>query len=236
MGIVESMPWSRKRGITISGHHHAGNEEDGAVLAELLDLDAQVLGGYLAEVTSRVAHLADDQSVRRIADLGCGTGNGSVALAQVFGEAEIVAVDQSGEFLARLQAKARDLGLGDRVRTVEGNLDEKWPALGTVDLVWMSMSLHHLADPDAALTRILAALRPAGLLAVAEMGAHLRFLPDDLGLGEPGLEARCQAALAALMAEALPDLGSDWGPRLVEGGILGRDQAGLRDRGRPAAA
>jgi hypothetical protein len=41
-----------------------------------------------------------------------------------------------------------------------------------------------------------------------------RFLPDDIGLGRPGLEARCHAAAAEALAHDLPHLGDDWGTRL----------------------
>jgi SAM-dependent methyltransferase len=94
-----------------------------------------------------------------------------------------------------------------------------WPAVDTLDLVWASASLHHVADPDRVLTEVFAALRPGGLLAVIEMGSFPRFLPDDLGLGRPGLEARCHALLADDHADAVPNLGSDWGPRLPRAGF-----------------
>ncbi len=82
-----------------------------------------------------------------------------------------------------------------------------------------SSSLHHLADPDRVLTQVSGALCPGGLLAVLEMDSFPRFLPDDLGLGRPGLEARCHAALAEQRAAEVPQLGSDWGPRLSRAGF-----------------
>ena len=92
--------------------------------------------------------------------------------------------------------KARVLGVADRVRAIQADLDAAWPAIDTVDLVWASSSLHHMADPDRVLTEVFAAIRPGGLLVVAELDSFPRFLPDDLGLGRPGLEARCHAVLA----------------------------------------
>ena len=85
-----------------------------------------------------------------------------------------------------------------------------------MDLVWASNSLHHMKDPDQVLAWVFAALRPGGLLAVAEMDSFPRFLPDDVG---PGLEARLQAALAEARADELPHLYSDWGPRLGAAGF-----------------
>ena len=200
-------------------HHHGAHDADSATLADLLDLDAEVLGSYLSSAIARVHDLAAHRPVRRIVDLGCGTGSAAVILAQRFPDAEVVAVDQSAEMLARLQAKAARLGLTDRVRVVEADLDEPWPAIGTADVVWSSMALHHLADPDRALKRIFAAIDPGGLLAVAEMISAIRFLPDDIGVGRPGLEERCIAALAEQRSASMPYLGADWGALVARAGF-----------------
>src|SRR5579863_1731767 len=199
-------------------HHHPGDE---AAQAELLDLDAEVLEPYWSEVTGRVRDQAAGRPVRRVLDLGCGTGNGALTLARRFPAADVIAVDQSGAFLARVRDKARALGLDGCVRTVETDLDEPWPAFGPVDVVWSSMALHHLADPDRALKQIFSLLPAGGLLAVAEVREQLRLLPDDLGLGRPGLETRCRAALHERAAEVMPYLGADWGQLLTRAGFAG---------------
>jgi SAM-dependent methyltransferase len=199
-------------------HHHAA-ETNSAALAGLLDLDAEVLHSYLSEVIAWVGELAADLPRRRILDLGSGTGSGALALAQRFPEAEVIALDISADFLDRVGEKARALGVAGRVRTVQADLDAAWPAIGPVDLVWASNSLHHAADPDRVLTEVFAMLQPGGLLAVAEMDSFPRFLPDDLGLGRPGLEARCHAAIAEGLADEVPHLGSDWASRLTKAGF-----------------
>src|ERR1039457_1484905 len=192
---------------------------DDSAMAELLDLDAEVLHAYLSEVTALIQQLAAELPPRRILDLGSGTGTGALALLQRFEGADAIALDISAQLLQHLRDKARVLGVADRVRTVQADLDAAWPAIDPVDLVWASSSLHHMADPDRVLTGGFAALRPAGLLAVVEMDSFPRFLPDDLGLGRPGLEARCHAALAEGRAAELPHLGSDWGARLSQAGF-----------------
>jgi SAM-dependent methyltransferase len=199
--------------------HDPAAESDWAAMAELLDLDADVLHSYLSEVTAWVYERAAELPRRRILDLGSGTGTGALALVQCFTEADVIALDKSAQLLARCQAKARELGVEDRIRTVQADLDAAWPVIDPVDLVWASSSLHHMADPDRVLTEVFTAIHPGGLLAVAEMDSFPRFLPDDVGLGRPGLEARCHAALAAGMADQVPHLGSDWGPRLRQTGF-----------------
>jgi SAM-dependent methyltransferase len=201
-------------------HLHQGTDETSeSALAELVDLDAEVLHSYLSEVTGWICALAGGRPPHRLIDLGSGTGTGTFALLERFGAAEAIAVDLSAEMLRRVTGKADVLGLADRVRTVQADLDAAWPAVGPADLVWASASMHHLADPDRVLAEILATLLPGGRLVVAEIESFPRFLPDDIGLGRPGLETRCQAVLADMRATELPYLGADWGSRLTRAGF-----------------
>ena len=197
-------------------HHHGATTatDESADLAELLDLDAEVTSPLLSDAISWVGELTAGLPVRRILDLGTGTGTGALALAQRFEAAEVVAVDKSAELLDRLDAKARGLAVGDRIRPVQADLDAHWPEAGPFDLVWASASLHHLADPDRVLARVLDALSPGSPLVALEMDSFPRFLPEDVGVGAPGLEARCHAALAEQHAADLPELGADWGVHL----------------------
>jgi ubiquinone/menaquinone biosynthesis C-methylase UbiE len=203
------------------GHGH-GQAQDAAAdesLAELLDLDAEVLQEFWSDVLTSVDREAPRET-RRILDLGAGSGTGTVALARQFGDAEVIAVDQSEQMLSRIDTKAQELGLADRIRTIEADLDAGWPAADSVDVAWASLSMHHLADPDRVLRDIFAVTRPGGLLALVEMNEPpMRFLPDDVGLGQPGLEQRCLDLLAAEHADTLPELGSDWAPRLEAAGF-----------------
>jgi SAM-dependent methyltransferase len=198
-----------------TGHQH---HDDDAVLAALLDLDAEVLRTCWTGVLAWVRQNAT--GCRRILDLGAGTGAGSIPLAERFVDAEVVAVDSSEAMLRRLRVKALDLGLAPRIRTIEADLDGPWPGVGPVDVTWASMSLHHLADPDRVLRDVFAATRPGGLMAVVEMAEPVRFLPDDVGSGRPGLESRCLEALAEVHAQDLPNLGSEWPGRLESAGFV----------------
>jgi SAM-dependent methyltransferase len=198
-------------------HGHHDHDHGPAALAELLDLDADVLGSYLADVTGWVGECAGD-GVRRVVDLGAGTGTGTIALAGVFGAAELVAVDRSAEMLSRIRAKALAAGLDGRVRLVQADLDAEWPAVGPADVVWASNWLHEVADPASVLGEVLAGLRPGGLLAVAELDGWPRFLPE---VGpEAELESRWHAVLdRERRAGSAPDLGADWAPALAAAGF-----------------
>lgn len=192
-------------------HSHGPQHEEG--LADLLDLDAAMSGSAWEEVTAWATRFVRD-SPQRILDLGAGTGTGALALARRFPAAEVVAVDRSPVMLERVQAAAREQGLGGRVRVVPADLDAAWPAVGAVDLVWASSFLHEVADPAALLDNVRASLRPGGLLVVVELDGLPRFLPEDLGIGRPGLESRCHRALADAGWNAHPD----WRPLLEETG------------------
>jgi SAM-dependent methyltransferase len=208
------MPNDRHHLATATHAAHAHHQDD-AAMAEMLDLDAEVLHSYLSEVIGWVADTATGPP-RRILDLGAGTGAGALALAQRFTGAKVTAVDTSGPLLSRLQDKARDRGVADRVHVIQADLDAGWPAVEPVDLVWASKSLHHMANPERVLVDVFAALRPGGLLTVDELGSFPRFLATEPGAG---LEARGHAALAAELAAELPHLGSDWAPRLRQAGF-----------------
>lgn len=198
-------------------HHH---EDAHSGLAELLDLDGGVLHSELLEMIGWISRQAPGPAAR-VVDLGAGTGTGTIALAERFGAAEVSAVDKSEQMLARIRAKALDRGLAARVRTVQADLDQAWPGIEGVDLVWASNSLHEMADPDRVFHDALDALRPGGLLAVIEMDSPPRFLPEDIGTGLPGLETRYRAVLDRERQHSpdQPRLGPDWAPNLARVGF-----------------
>jgi SAM-dependent methyltransferase len=135
-------------------------------LVEMLDLDAEVLHEYFRDLIGWVGREAGDAP--RVVDLGAGSGTGSLALAQEMPGAMVTAVDLSPEMLAHLRSRADTAGLGDRIRTVEADLDQPWPDFGPTDLIWAASSMHHMADPAGALAAAFGALRQGGLLVIAE--------------------------------------------------------------------
>ncbi|TQC45376.1 methyltransferase domain-containing protein [Rhodococcus sp. WS4] len=189
-----------------SNHHtaHTHDHDHGDSLADLLDLDAEVLGSYLEPLTEWAGQHSRE-TPRRIVDVGSGTGVGTLTLARRFPAAEVIAIDRSEFMLERLGTAAREQGLADRLSVVHADLDVAWPAVGAADVVWAASSLHEVADPDRVLRDMYAALNPAGVLVVVEMDALPRLLPDDVGVGRPGLESRCHEALARMNWNAHPN-------------------------------
>jgi 2-polyprenyl-3-methyl-5-hydroxy-6-metoxy-1,4-benzoquinol methylase len=122
----------------------------------------------LQKVTAVVLAAAEVRQGDRIVDLGCGTGQLSIPLAER--GAQILAIDVSAPMIDRLRAHASERGLTDVAALALPIEDLSLPA-GSVDLVVTSYAFHHLRDADKA--RVVAAastwLRPGGRLIVADM-------------------------------------------------------------------
>jgi ubiquinone/menaquinone biosynthesis C-methylase UbiE len=115
----------------------------------------------------------------RIADLGCGTGAGSLILAAWF-NTEIWAVDLARDCLDQLEHRAEAQGLRPLIRTVEadmGHLD--WPP-ACLDLLWSEGAAYTLTFPGA-----LAAWRPllkvGGLAVISEISWFTDDIPAPVG-------------------------------------------------------
>ena len=198
------------------GHGHDYSHQDSPEFADLLDLDGKVLHDYLATVTSWVREHATASDTHRILDLGAGTGTGTIALAETYPDADVFAVDVSEALLTRVRAKASH-GLSGRVHTIRADLNQTWPAVDPVDLVWSSAALHEISDPDRLFATIHADIRPGGVLAVIEMADSPLFLPDEIGFGTAGLESRWTDILVESYAEwkTFPD----WTTHLTRAGF-----------------
>ncbi|MFF1356660.1 class I SAM-dependent methyltransferase [Streptomyces sp. NPDC058297] len=212
-------------------HGTPSHEQDG--LAELLDLDADLFAPYLASAMRSIAEAAGD--VERIVDLGAGSGTGTFALLKQFPSAQVTAVDSSAHMLELLTRTAAAENLASRVQPLEADAGTGLPGVADADLVWASASMHHMDDPAATLDIVFKALRPGGVLAVAELDGMPRFLADDAVPERPGLEGRCRDALTTLHAEEVPHMGADWGTLLASSGFALEDERTENLELRPAA-
>ena len=88
-----------------------------------------------------VSSYVRDQQIKTVLDLGCGTGRFSEALAVCF-DAEVVGVDPSTKMLDQAHAKLRD-----RLRYELGRAELIPLSDNSVDLIFISMVLHHFDDP-----------------------------------------------------------------------------------------
>jgi SAM-dependent methyltransferase len=177
-------------------------------MAAYAELEGEVLTPLANDAIALLAEHAErrGKDVRRVLDLGSGPGVGTCLLADRFGDATVVAVDGSAGMLERATDRSRRRGTAAPVETVQLDLSSDLRDLGRCDVVWASMSVHHLGDEAALLERLHALLEPNGLLALVERGDPLTVrLPDD-DLGRPGLWQRLAAAGHAWFDEMRADL------------------------------
>jgi ubiquinone/menaquinone biosynthesis C-methylase UbiE len=114
----------------------------------------EALAAWL-DITSR--GICKDE-VRRILDIGCGTGRFSAALAAHF-SADVVAVDPSERMLTKARQKATS-----RVRYGCAAAEALPLRDGSIDMTFMSMVFHHFNDPARAVEECRRVLRPDGLV------------------------------------------------------------------------
>jgi predicted methyltransferase len=103
-----------------------------------------------------------------VADVGAGSGLFTLAIAERVGESgKVYAVDVQAYFLDHIGQKARKAKLGN-VTLVRAKQDSAKLPEGSVDLVLMVDSYHHVEQPAAYLASLKAALRPGGRLVVVD--------------------------------------------------------------------
>jgi SAM-dependent methyltransferase len=193
-------------------HHHGDvhlGEDDWEALAAHAEREGELLLAFVTDTAHWIAEQRgpDAPPVRRVLDIGSGPGVGTCELARLFPDADVVAVDGSPAMLDRTARRAAARGLDRRITTHLAELPDGVAGLDPADVIWASLSLHHVGDEIQALRVLRDLLAPSGLLAVAEMAEPLRVLPADLDVGRPGLADRLDRAEAdwfAAMRAGLP--------------------------------
>ncbi|RLQ23038.1 methyltransferase domain-containing protein [Seongchinamella sediminis] len=103
----------------------------------------------------------------RVADIGCGTGASTLALAGAL-PASITAVDFLPGFIDELRLRADAAGLDQRIRPGIADMNALPFADGKFDLLWSEGAIYSMGF-SRGLARWRRFLRPGGLLAVSEI-------------------------------------------------------------------
>ena len=191
------------------GHPHF-TEADWAALAAHAELEGELFLNFVTDTAGRIAQLRGPEAppVRRVLDIGSGPGVGTCELARMFPDAHVVAVDGSPAMLDHTTRRAAACGFDHRISTHRAELPDGLDGLAPADLIWASMSVHHVGDETNLLRALGDLLEPSGLLAVAEVAEPMRVLPDDLDVGRPGFADRLERAESRWFADmraGLPD-------------------------------
>jgi 2-polyprenyl-3-methyl-5-hydroxy-6-metoxy-1,4-benzoquinol methylase len=124
-------------------------------------------------------HTALRTSSTRVADVGCGAGWSTIALASAFPRAEVIGFDLDDESVrdARQNADARGVNVRFDVRDAEAVAVE-----GPFDLVLVLEALHDMSRPREVLQALRHGLAAGGSLVVADekVADHFHAPADDL--------------------------------------------------------
>jgi SAM-dependent methyltransferase len=114
----------------------------------------------------------------RVADVGCGQGWSTIAIATAFPDALVDGIDADPGSIADARRHAAEAGLNGRVRFVQG--DAAAVAGGPYDLVLILETLHDLPQPVEALRAARAATAADGAVLVVDERVAERFAaPGD---------------------------------------------------------
>lgn len=108
-----------------------------------------------------------------VADIGCGMGYFSVALARMVGSGgRVIAVDLQQMMLDLLKKRAYRLAVRDRIETVLAAHDDIRLA-GPVDFVLAFWMVHEVQDVPRFFGQVAAALKPGGRMLYVEPRIHV---------------------------------------------------------------
>ncbi len=134
----------------------------------------------------------------RIADIGCGHGWSTIALAQAYPHAEVVGYDGDASSIDEARAYADDAGV--RVRFEHADAAAV-AGDGPFDAVLLLETLHDLARPVAVLAACRDALRPDGAALVADENVAAEFVAPGPELERMMYGWSISHCLPAAMAE-----------------------------------
>jgi SAM-dependent methyltransferase len=131
-------------------------------------------GSWLPAIPDLHRRLAADPPAR-VADVGCGVGWSTLALARAYRRATVVGYDMDAASIAAARSRAAAEGLSVRFEQKGAEAVE-----GPFDLIVVLEALHDMARPTRALAAFRAALAPGGSVLVADERVGERFVaPGD---------------------------------------------------------
>lgn len=126
--------------------------------------------GFIRRVVPRYDEMTDrlldslPAAPRRVLELGCGTGNLSLLLADRLPGARFIFVDGAPEMVeaTRLRLSAAAPEVAERSTFLNGTFETLELETGSVDLVVASLSLHHVADLAPVYRMLARGIAPGG--------------------------------------------------------------------------
>ncbi len=148
-------------------------------------------GRFFGDLTEYVLHQAGLTPGMRVLDVGCGAGDVSFLAAKLVGpQGAVIGVDKAPEAITYAQQRAQQAGL-ENVRFVAADLAEFQLDGEPVDALVGRLVLMYFPDPAAVLRRLLAFVKPGGIVAFQEL--DLLPTPPPEVMSEP----RCETYVTA---------------------------------------
>ena len=176
---------------TTRGHHVPGGILIGDT-ARYDTLSRLLLSPFLARIAADVASVAPAGA--QVLEVGCGPGHLSIRLARQHG-LEVTGLDLDPAMIARARANTDRPEAGDQRRPefLVGDVAALAFPDGSFDLVVSTLSMHHWADPTAALAEIGRVLRPGARALIWDFRPGVRphlFGPRHANMPDPVDHAR----------------------------------------------
>jgi SAM-dependent methyltransferase len=150
----------------------------------------------------------------RVADVGCGHGHSTIAMAEAFPAARFHGFDTHPESVEAARANARSAGVADRTAFDVADASG-FPGDG-YDLICFFDALHDLGDPQAALSHAVDALAPGGAVMLVEPYAGDRVEDNLTPVGRIYYAASTVLCTAHAISEGGSDvLGAQAGPARI---------------------
>ena len=110
--------------------------------------------------------------IQRVLDIGCGAGNNTLKLREVYGRPFASdLLDLSGSMLARAQQRVTDVGI-DAITVWQSDIREAELPQESYDVILAAAVLHHLRDDEdwqTVFEKILSLLRPGGSFWITDL-------------------------------------------------------------------
>lgn len=149
------------RGVAWGAHDHRLHEGVAAFYRNAYR--ASIVSEWLPALDGVVERLT---AGGRVADVGCGHGHSTIAMAEAFPRSRFWGIDSHPESIAAARAAAAEAGVADRVAFTVGDAAD--PGVGDLDLVCFFDSFHDMGDPEGAARAARRALRPGGVVMLVE--------------------------------------------------------------------
>ena len=161
------------------------------------------------DATNLALNLAgiDRSKFYRVADIGCGTGAQTIALAASL-KGEIVAVDLFEEFLAKLEKSCSGRALGASVSTVVASMDDLPFEREEFDIVWSEGAVYNMGFRKG-VNYWKDFIEDGGILAVTELSSTTISKPSGclshfLQASATALPPPCQRSFPAFLSCTRP--------------------------------